>query len=219
LSNCEDLTQRKLDLDYQEIIERRRRLSMAPYKSLADVEFDGPGVTPYQISSKSPDGPVLVALHWLDEGTVKDQRTILAKLGYLPDIRFNKVIGIALKKLGLSRSDIYLTQTFHLIPLGRSESIGPAAIRRSFDEVTQYELRGRKVIALGDVAARECARRAIQHLPVCHPSRRGRSDEQNAMEIAEGFWTPRLQADWERSEKQRSIRRQFAECWLWNVGF
>jgi hypothetical protein len=174
-------------LDYQEIIDRRRRLSIAPYKSLADVGFDGPWVTPYQISSKSPDGPVLVALHWLDEGTVKDQRTMLAKLGYLPDIRFNKVIGIALKKLGLSRSDIYVTQTFQLIPLGRSESIRPAAIRQSFDEVTQYELRGRKVIALGDVAARECARLAIQHLPVCHPSRRGRSDEQNATEIAEAF--------------------------------
>jgi hypothetical protein len=74
-------------LDYQEIIECRRRLSIASYKSLADVGFDGPWVTPYQISSKSPDGPVLVALHWLDEHTVKDQRTILVELGYLPDIR------------------------------------------------------------------------------------------------------------------------------------
>jgi hypothetical protein len=175
------------DLDHQEIIELRRRLSIAGYKSLADVGFDGPWVTPYQISSKSPDGPVLVALHWLDEHTVKDQRTILAKLGYLPDIRFNKVIDIALKKSGLSRSDIYVTQTFHLIPLGRSESIGSAAIRKSFDEVTQYELRGRKVIALGDVAARECQRQNIKHLAVCHPSRRGHTHEQNAIEIADAI--------------------------------
>lgn len=174
-------------MDYQGIIERRRRLSIDRYKSLADVGFDGPWVTPYQISSKSPDGPVLVALHWLDEHTVKDQRSILAKFGYLPDIRFNKVIDIALNKSGLCRSDIYVTQTFHLIPSGRSELIGSAAIRKSFDEVTQYELHGRKVIALGDIAARECKRQNIEHIAVCHPSRRGHSNEKNAIEIADAI--------------------------------
>jgi hypothetical protein len=91
---------------------------------------------------------------------------------------------MALKRQGLKRSDIYVTQTFHLIPQGRSERIPLSAIRRSFDEVTQYELRGRKVIALGGVAARECTRHRIQHSAVCHPSRRGRTNEQNAAEIA-----------------------------------
>jgi hypothetical protein len=52
-------------LEYQEIVERRRALVIEPYKSLAEVGFDGPWVTPYQITSKSPEGPVLVALHWL----------------------------------------------------------------------------------------------------------------------------------------------------------
>ncbi len=73
------------------------------------------GVTPYQISSKSSDGQVFVALHWLDEETIADQRSILCKLGYLPSIRFNAVLDIALKQQGLTRSDIYVTQTFHLI--------------------------------------------------------------------------------------------------------
>ena len=171
-------------LDYQMIIERRRALVIEPFRSLSDVDFDGPWVTPYQISSKSPDGPALVALHWLEEETIRVQRPALEKFGYLPDIRSNTVIDMALNRQGLKRSDIYVTQTFHLIPQGRSERIPLSAIRRSFDEVTQYELRGRKVIALGGVAARECTRHQIQHAAVCHPSRRGRTNEQNAAEIA-----------------------------------
>ena len=175
------------DLDYQEIIERRRALVIEPFRSLTDVGFDGPWVTPYQISSKSPDGPALVALHWLEEETIEVQRPVLEEFGYLPDIRFNTVIDMALQRQGLKRSDIYVTQTFHLIPQARSERIPLSAIRRSFDEVTQYELRGRKVIALGDIAARECTRHQIQHSAVCHPSRRGRTNEQNAAEIAEAL--------------------------------
>jgi hypothetical protein len=81
----------------------------------------------------------------------------------------------------VSRPDIYVTQTFHLIPRTRSEQISQAAIRRSFDEVTRFELQGRKVIALGNVAAGECARHNIQHIAVCHPSRRGYSNEKNAI--------------------------------------
>jgi hypothetical protein len=65
--------------------------------------------------------------------------------------------------------------------------IGSAAIRKSFDEVTQYELRGRKVIALGDVAARECERQNIRHIAVCHPSRRGHTNEENAIEISDAI--------------------------------
>jgi hypothetical protein len=45
------------DLDCQEILERRRALVIEPYKSLAEVGFDGPWVTPYQIASKSAEGP------------------------------------------------------------------------------------------------------------------------------------------------------------------
>jgi hypothetical protein len=174
-------------LDYQEIIHRRRALTIEPYKSLAEVGFDGPRVTPYQITSKSNEGPVLVALHWLDEFSILRERVRLQDLGYLPHIRFNSVIDAALARRGLSRSDIYVTQTFHLIPRTRSERISQAAIRRSFDEVTCFELQGRKVIALGDIAAGECARHNIEHIAVCHPSRRGYTNEKNAIEIAEAI--------------------------------
>jgi hypothetical protein len=174
-------------LDYQEIIERRRALIIEPFKSLAEVGFDGPWVTPYQITSKSSEGPVLVALHWLDESSILREQTTLQNLGYLPDIRFNIVIDAALARQSLSRSDIYVTQTFHLIPRTRSERISQAAIRRSFDEVTRFELQGRKVIALGDIAAGECAQHNIEHIAVCHPSRRGYTNEKNAIEIAEAI--------------------------------
>jgi hypothetical protein len=126
-------------------------------------------------------------LHWLDESSILRERTTLQNLGYLPNIRFNKVIDAALARQGLSRSDIYVTQTFHLIPRKRSERISKAAIRRSFDEVTRFELQERKVIALGDIAAGECARHNIEHIAVCHPSRRGHTNEKNAIEIAEAI--------------------------------
>src|ERR1700704_4139508 len=74
------------DLDYQEIVERRRALVIEPYKSLAEVGFDGPWVTPYQITSKSAEGPVLVALHWLDESSILSERPTLQELGYLPNV-------------------------------------------------------------------------------------------------------------------------------------
>jgi hypothetical protein len=181
------VTQRKPDLDYQEIVERRRALVIEPYKSLTEVGFDGPWVTPYQITSKSAEGPVLVALHWLDESSILSERPTLQELGYLPNIRFNTVIDAALARQGLSRLDIYVTQTFHLVPRKRSERISQAAIRRSFDEVTRFELQGRRVIALGDIAAGQCARHSIEHVAVCHPSRRGYTNEKNATEIAEAI--------------------------------
>jgi hypothetical protein len=108
----------------------------------------------------------------------------LQTFGYLPDIRFNTVIDAALSRQSLSRQDIDVTQTFHLVPRKRSEQISPAAVRRSFDEVTRFELEGRKVIALGVIAAAECNRHGIEHMAVCHPSRRGFTNEQNAAEIA-----------------------------------
>ena len=69
-------------MDYQEIINRRCALVIEPYKSLAEVGFDGPWVSPYQISSNSADGPVLVALHWLDEPSILRDRATLQNLGY-----------------------------------------------------------------------------------------------------------------------------------------
>jgi hypothetical protein len=185
--NHRQIWKRAADLDYQGIIDRRRALTVEPYKSLAEIGFDGPWVTPYQITSKSSEGPVLVALYWLDESSILRERPTLQDLGYLPNIRFNTVIDGALARQGLKRSDIYVTQTFHLVPRTRSEQISRAAIRRSFDEVTRFELQGRKVIALGDIAAGECARHHIEHIAVCHPSRRGHTNEKNASEIADAL--------------------------------
>ena len=74
-------------MGYQEIIHRRRAMKIEPFKSLAEVGFDGPWVTPYQITSKSSEGPVLVALHWLDESSILKERATLQNLGYLPNIR------------------------------------------------------------------------------------------------------------------------------------
>ena len=53
--------------------------------------------------------------------------------------------------------------------------------------MTRFELQRRKVIALGEIAAGECARHRIEHIAVCHPSRRGYSNEKNAIEIAEAI--------------------------------
>ena len=188
-------------------------MKIEPYKSLAEVGFDGPWETPYQITSKSSEGPVLVALHWLDASSILRERPTLQDLGYLPNIRFNIVIKAALARRGLSRSNIYVTQTFHLIRRTRSERISQAAIRRSFDEVTCF---GRKVIALGDIAAGECARHNIEHIAVCHPSRRGYTNEKNAIEIAEaiaalGFGEPSRRVEQSMTDRSDSRNRR-----LWN---
>lgn len=76
-----DAEKRRTHMDYQELIEWRRAFHIPLYKSLADIGMDGPWVTPYQISSNSPDGPLLLALHLRDEETITDRRLILSNLG------------------------------------------------------------------------------------------------------------------------------------------
>jgi hypothetical protein len=176
---------------YEWIVEQRRALRIEGYRTLAEVGFEGPWVTPYQKTSCSMDGPVLVALHWLDWPSIDANRTELNKRGYLRGIRFNNVLGRVLQKRCLAREDIYVTQAFHLIPRTRSERISPKAIDLSFDAVTRHELVGRHVIALGNDAASACRRHGVEHVPVCHPSRRGWSYEQCANEIANAF--PRVE--------------------------
>jgi hypothetical protein len=176
-------------LSYSEIVERRRGLSIDHYRTLKQVGFDWPWVTPYQKISCSPDGPVLVGLHWLDEDSIEAHRVELEECGYLPGMRFNVVLSRALGTRGLSRSAIYVTQAFHLVPQRRSQSIPQPLIDRSFDEVTRHEVIGRRVLALGDEAARACKRHGIPHTAVCHPSRRGTgyTDAYKAELIAAGL--------------------------------
>ena len=66
-------------MTYLEIIERRRALRIPGYATLSEAGFHGEYVTPYQIFSRSPDGPVLVAFNWFDfDSAVKHQEELLA---------------------------------------------------------------------------------------------------------------------------------------------
>jgi hypothetical protein len=151
---------------------------------LADIDFDVSWVTPYQISAHSEDGPVLVGYSWSDAPTVRENRSILEKCGYLPGIPFNKVIDRALSLCGIARDDLYITQAFHLLTDSRSQPIPDPDVEISFDAVTRHELTGRTVIALGGSAARACRRHGIPHVAVRHPSARGLDYQERASELA-----------------------------------
>ena len=174
-----------MKISYDEIIAKRRALRIDGYKTLADIGFDGNWVTPYQKTSRSMIGPVFVALHWIGSDSIaKANHATLHEYGYLPKIRFNKVLSCALEQRRLTRADVYVTQAFHLIPCGMSEQVPAKHIRRSFEEVTRHELVGRAVIALGRAAADACSDAGATFVECCHPSRRGRDNEANAAEIA-----------------------------------
>jgi hypothetical protein len=174
-------------MQHEQIVSLRRKLRISGYKSLADVGFDGDWITPYQISSRSKTGPVLVALHWLDEPSIELNRDVLLELGFLPELKFNRVLDLALDELNLRRADLYVTQVFHLVPRRRSEVVPGHHLAQSFHEVTLHELRGRKVVALGGTAAQMCASHGVAHYAACHPSRRGFSYQANASDIAQGI--------------------------------
>jgi hypothetical protein len=173
---------------YEKIVQRRRDFNIPgtgdKYKTLSEVDFDGPWVTPYQISSCSLTGPVLVAYHWFDVPSVNKHRQILKEKGYMPAITFNNVLERALEIVGKTRSDIYVTQAFHLLPSTRSASIEKEHLERSFDEITRHELDGRRVVALGDAVAGVCKRFGVKHQAVVHPSARRRFNEDKAMALA-----------------------------------
>lgn len=166
-----------------EIIARRRAFAIPGYKTLADVGFDGEWVTPYQKISKSRTGPVLVAKDWLDAPSVDENRDTLWQLGYLPGIRFNQVMDLALEWAELTRKCIYVTQAFHLLTQERSQQIPRRDIYKSFDSITRYEVEGRTVIALGGDAQAACRRFKVDHIECIHPSARQSPDE-NAQELA-----------------------------------
>ncbi len=114
--------------------------------------FDGEAIHATSDLDRETFAGVLIGLHWLDEPSILRDRATLQTHGYLADIRFNTVIDTTLALRNLSRSDIYVTQAFDLIPATRSEQISPAAVMRSFDEVTRFEFQGRQAVALGEVA-------------------------------------------------------------------
>jgi hypothetical protein len=120
------------------------------------------------------DGPVLVAHHWLDAQTVRQNRATLEKYCYLPGIPFNVVLDQALSICGITRAKLSVTQAFHLLPPNdRCYTIPARDVDVSFEAVTRHEVLGRSVIALGTAAARAWDRHGIHHIPLPHPSARG----------------------------------------------
>ena len=182
------MSAREPALTREEIIDRRRKFRIRGYKTLCDVDFDGDWVTPYQKSSPSETGPVLVALHWLDVPSVEKYRRVLKDKGYLPGIPFNNVLECALKKARMSRADIYVTQVFHLLPAKRSQRILRKHLYESFESITRHEVVGRKAIALGVDAARAFHRAGLVPFTcVPHPSARGMTVESKAAMLAEAL--------------------------------
>jgi hypothetical protein len=169
---------------YAGLIKARRALQAPPrFATLAQVKFEGEWITPYQIRSRSPNGPALVAHHWLDAPSVDRYRHELTD-GFLPRMAFNKVLERALELCGLRREDIYVTQALHLLPPKRCRTIPKKLVDESFARVTRYELAGRRVIALGGAAAEACARHGITAAESPHPSARGHSYEERARALA-----------------------------------
>ncbi len=164
----------------QDILARRRAFEEDAkqwgYCSLADVGFDGGWISPIQMLSGHPDGPVLLAKDYLDAPSLRGRFAEIAPRGYLPGNPFNAVIDRALTLAGLSREDIYIAQCFAaIVPHHRSTTIPQRHLRASFEAVGQHELRGRRVLALGPAAGRLCAAFGIAHHPVAyHPSARGK---------------------------------------------
>ena len=157
--------------NYKRNIERRRGFSLPGYKSLADVGFDGEYVTPTQIKARSETGICLVSHNWFDVKSVEEysldpkKYQSLKEEGYAKSIPFNRVLDIVLYKIGVRREDTYMTQVFHLLPATQEKQELPNEedIWKSFEAITQYEIQGRKVIALGKPAKEACMKFGTQH--------------------------------------------------------
>ena len=171
-------------MEYNAIVAARRSLHLPGYSTYADVGLDGPWVTPYQIASASPTGPVLLTYNYLDGPTAREHCVALREAGYLPDMPFNRVLDLALAATRLTRSDLYVTHAFHLLPDRRSATIPASVIDLSFDLVARHELVGRRVIALGEAASRACRRHGIAHIATPHLSARGLSFAKRAAVLA-----------------------------------
>ena len=183
--------------NYKHNIERRRKFSLPGYKSLAGVGFDGEYVTPAQIKACSETGICLVSHNWFDVKSLEEysrnpkKYQSLKEKGYDESIPFNRVLDLALDKVGIRREDTYMTQVFHLLPATQKEPPSEEDVWKSFEAITQYEIQGRKVIALGKAAKTACIRFGIQNFAgyahAVSPSlgfRQGTPDDEYATKIA-----------------------------------
>ncbi|KUF12665.1 hypothetical protein [Pseudoponticoccus marisrubri] len=170
---------------YRDAVARRRAFRLPGYPTLAEAGFDGDYVSPIQMSSGNLTGPMLISKDWLDAPSAARHHAQLSRTGYLPDNPFNRVIDKVLAMLGLARADIYITPVFHLLVSKRSSTIPPAHARACFKAVGQYELLGRRPVALGTDSARVLRAFGIDHVPAPHPSARIGSFDLRASRIAD----------------------------------
>ena len=171
----------------QLVAARRALPRFAGLTPLAEVGLDVDLVSPYQISCGASQGPALLSYNFLDAPTARAHRAELARDGYLPPMLFNRVLDAALSLAGLSRSEIYLTHSCHLLPAARSAPVPRAAIDASMDAVTRHELASRPVIALGRAAAATCRRFGLSHVALPHPSARGLTAGDKARRLADAL--------------------------------
>ncbi|WP_299283791.1 hypothetical protein [uncultured Tateyamaria sp.] len=169
---------------YQAAIAARRAFALPGYLTLAEAGFDGPYVSPIQMTSGNLTGPLLISKDWLDAPSAAAHKAELKRTGYLPHIPYNKVIGKVLALLGLTRGDIYITPIFHLLTPKRSSTIPPNHARACFDAVGRHELLGRRPVALGTDSARVLRHFDVDHVTAPHPSARIGSYDKRAHLIA-----------------------------------
>jgi hypothetical protein len=172
---------------YQRLLRARRSLGANGFAGYADVGCETGTITPYHLTCGNRAGPVLISFNWLDAPTARAHAAILRRIGHLPAMLFNRVLDAALALTGLRRDDIYLTHASHLLPVARSAPLPQGVIDESFDRVTRHEIAGRRVTALGQVAAAACARFGILHHAAPHPSARGLTLRDKAASIAEAL--------------------------------
>ncbi|WP_415921495.1 hypothetical protein [Tateyamaria sp. SN6-1] len=170
---------------YQRAITARRTFHLPGYQTLTQAGFDGPYVSPIQLTSGNLDGPLLISKDWLDAPSAHAHRAQLERTGYLPDIPYNKVMGRVLALLGLTRADIYITPIFHLLTPKRSSTIPAAHSRASFDAIGRHELMGRRPVALGNDSAQVLRHFDVDHITAPHPSARIGSYDKRAGLIAD----------------------------------
>lgn len=130
---------------------------------------------------------MLISKDWLDHPSALANRAELMRKGYLPAIPFNRVLDMALEKVGLTRSGIYISPVFQLLTPKRSSAIPIADCRASFEAVVKYEIMGRTPVALGLDSARVLAHFGIEHVVAPHPSARIGSYAVRAKAIAEAI--------------------------------
>ena len=171
-------------MTYATAIAARRAFRLPGYVTLADEGFDGDYVCPIHMTSGNCTGPLLISKDWLDVPSVRQHRDTLHRLGYLPQIIYNRVMDMALALLRLTRADVYISPIFHLLTPRRSSAIRAADARASFDAIGRHELMGRRPVALGH--DRQCVPQhfGIAHVAAPHPSARQGSFADRARHIA-----------------------------------